>query len=537
MSNYIKSIKMVQQSRSLSLRDETKCFDFEKNGVYYKKLTDNSLMVVRRIYWRTFWKTDKHVQFEAREFYHSYNNVEIPTEVDGMKVVSIEAPTSAPYEGIISNVSFPDTVTTFGTWLACLTNVIFSSSVTDSHYNSIACCNNLTIPSSVKTIGSLFRCNMVTIPSSVIMIQSIEGGDPRCADYKAHDQVLRIDNPNPPTLARNEANEGSVLFVPQGALDAYKNDPQWGKFKRIVEDPTLSTSVAPSSPMASSENISDGKILSEFPELESLINAALADGIVTEKEKQILFKKAQSMGMGLDEFEMRLDARLFQLKKAQEESAKEERLKKEEREKEERERTKMEKLKKEEEERERTKKERLEKEEAKIAALSSQILENRIEQIKQEAKQRIEELESEEAGIVKVKKDAEREEMNYVSRNANSLKEAKNSIEKTTKEKVHNAIVSFPIPNSKDDLLDFMSYIEIKKKENGSDDVIRKKYNQCVEKAIQLFPDEPIVKSIIDKKKKDAEEDEKNTKELRRGCLIKFIIGIGLLLAVKLLFF
>lgn len=49
--------------------------------------------------------------------------------------------------------------------------------------------------------------------------------------------------------------------------------------------------------------------------MEELISAALADGVLTEKEKQILFKKAQSMGIDLDEFEMVLDARLVQLEK------------------------------------------------------------------------------------------------------------------------------------------------------------------------------------------------------------------------------
>ena len=56
-------------------------------------------------------------------------------------------------------------------------------------------------------------------------------------------------------------------------------------------------------------------------ELENLIDAALADGVLTEKEKQVLFKKAQAMGIDLDEFEMVLDARLVKLKKAEQEKA------------------------------------------------------------------------------------------------------------------------------------------------------------------------------------------------------------------------
>lgn len=52
-------------------------------------------------------------------------------------------------------------------------------------------------------------------------------------------------------------------------------------------------------------------------QIEALISAALADGMLTEKEKQILFKKAQAQGIDLDEFEMVLDARLVELEKAE----------------------------------------------------------------------------------------------------------------------------------------------------------------------------------------------------------------------------
>ena len=39
--------------------------------------------------------------------------------------------------------------------------------------------------------------------------------------------------------------------------------------------------------------------------------------MLTEKEKQVLFKKAQAQGIDLDEFEMVLDARLVELEKAE----------------------------------------------------------------------------------------------------------------------------------------------------------------------------------------------------------------------------
>jgi hypothetical protein len=47
-------------------------------------------------------------------------------------------------------------------------------------------------------------------------------------------------------------------------------------------------------------------------QIENLINLALADGELSEKEKQILFKKAEASGIDLDEFEMVLDAKLFE---------------------------------------------------------------------------------------------------------------------------------------------------------------------------------------------------------------------------------
>lgn len=52
------------------------------------------------------------------------------------------------------------------------------------------------------------------------------------------------------------------------------------------------------------------------PQLEKLINLALADGELTEKEKQVLFKKAEGMGIDLDEFEMVLEAKLYERSKS-----------------------------------------------------------------------------------------------------------------------------------------------------------------------------------------------------------------------------
>jgi hypothetical protein len=50
--------------------------------------------------------------------------------------------------------------------------------------------------------------------------------------------------------------------------------------------------------------------------LDKLIEMALIDGELSEKEKQVLFKNAEIMGVDLDEFEMVLEAKLFERQKS-----------------------------------------------------------------------------------------------------------------------------------------------------------------------------------------------------------------------------
>lgn len=56
-------------------------------------------------------------------------------------------------------------------------------------------------------------------------------------------------------------------------------------------------------------------------QMESLITAALADGVLTDKEKNLLFKKAEAMGIDRDEFELVLEGRLAKRKKEMEAQA------------------------------------------------------------------------------------------------------------------------------------------------------------------------------------------------------------------------
>lgn len=65
----------------------------------------------------------------------------------------------------------------------------------------------------------------------------------------------------------------------------------------------------------SAANSNDGSFYD--PKLEKLIDFALADGELTEKERQVLYAKAMSMGIDLDEFEMVLEAKLYEKKNKQ----------------------------------------------------------------------------------------------------------------------------------------------------------------------------------------------------------------------------
>ena len=51
--------------------------------------------------------------------------------------------------------------------------------------------------------------------------------------------------------------------------------------------------------------------------IEELIDAALEDGVLTEKEKKVLFKNAKAEGIDLDEFEMILDDKVSKAQQTQ----------------------------------------------------------------------------------------------------------------------------------------------------------------------------------------------------------------------------
>ena len=218
--------------------------------------------------------------------------------------------------------------------------------------------------------------------------------------------------------------------------------------------------------------------------IEQLIKAALTDGVLTEKEKQILFKRAQEQGIDLDEFEMVLDARLVEFQKME--------------------------------------KEKMGKSAPKsnkfgdvrkcpvcgalVPALAVSCVECGYEFTGIEASSSAQKLAKLIADTsIEVNKRLHKNEIN------------RQLAESTA---IQNVVNSFPIPNMKEDLFDLMMFL----KGQG----YLHKFNECIERAKYLYPNDPLFAKIVNEKKS---QDKKDIKIL----LLIGLGSIGLLLLIGLL--
>lgn len=231
--------------------------------------------------------------------------------------------------------------------------------------------------------------------------------------------------------------------------------------------------------------------------IEALIKAALADGVLTEKEKQVLFKRAQEEGIDLDEFEMVLDARLVELQNAE--------------------------------------KEKIEKSAPKStkygdvrkcpvcgalvpalaiscaecgyeftgvdASSSAQILSSKIEEIKVTVSKRKNEIISSNKYSTK-----------STVTSSSPQSEAIYKIESDGEEQIKSLVNNYPIPNTKNDLFDLIMYL----KQTG----FKNKYKECLDRAKLLYPNDPMFLHII------AEDKKKQKKDLWRFIIIAVLFVI-----------
>jgi molybdopterin synthase catalytic subunit len=248
-------------------------------------------------------------------------------------------------------------------------------------------------------------------------------------------------------------------------------------------------------------------------QLEQLIDAALTDGTLTEKEKQILYKKAMVMGVDLDEFEMVLEARLIKLKKEVEEKVASSAPKS-------------------------NKHGDIRKCPACGAIVpqltgfckecgyefsnvgvstTSQLVADEIKKIKEESARKKQELRM--SGLYSAEK---KEGESY-----SPLEKAEKDVYWDSQYKIDSFIESFPIPNTKNDLLDFISFLRV--------EGYSKKRDQCLTKAKILFPDEPVFEKISAEIAEEKKKDDRYWALHKAGCLgllviIVIIVILGLIL-------
>lgn len=236
--------------------------------------------------------------------------------------------------------------------------------------------------------------------------------------------------------------------------------------------------------------------------IEQLIKAALADGVLTEKEKQVLFKNAQAAGIDLDEFEMVLDARLVELQK---------------------------------EEKERAAKSAPKSDKfgdvrkcpacgALVPALavscaecgyeftgvgassSSQTLAKQISQIQENATR---------------KKNDATNSGKYSTKGGydSPLRATLRAIDQAAQDEIKSLVNNFPIPNTKNDLFDMIMFL----KNHGYED----KYNECIEKAKMFFPNDPMIKQLLEDA--NMKKKEENATMIGALCMcVAMLIGIGI---------
>ena len=161
-----------------------------------------------------------------------------------------------------SNITIPDSVTSLGEMRDC-SNITIPDSVTSIGGN-ICRCSNISIPDSITMLNGIYRSTL-TIPASVTTIKEIDGENGTL--------LLRMESAIPPALAKaTNLAKDDMLTVPEGATEAYKKHPVWGKFKNISEDPRLNKDSAPASKGNAGSNKEISELKKELNELRKDFN-------------------------------------------------------------------------------------------------------------------------------------------------------------------------------------------------------------------------------------------------------------------------
>ena len=125
------------------------------------------------------------------------------------------------------------------------------------------------IPDTVISIGEIYDSSLI-IPASVESISKIKGSGDRGNDENKI--TISLKSKMPPMIGDIvDLSRFDSLMVPQGALNAYKNHPIWGKFKNILENPRLNSLTPNTTGTTSSNNDEIAEIRNEIFELRNEI--------------------------------------------------------------------------------------------------------------------------------------------------------------------------------------------------------------------------------------------------------------------------
>ena len=229
-------------------------------------------------------------------------------------------------------------------------------------------------------------------------------------------------------------------------------------------------------------------------EIEKLIDLALADGQITEKERNVILKKAAELGVDADEIEMTLDGRLHQIQAYQTKPSKE----------------KVGNIK------------TCPACGASVKAMELGCSECGHEFSNSNANTTILDL------IAKIDK-IETEKNKTIA----NLKSTEKFVESQNFESRKNELIrNYPVPNTKDDILEFLTYSTSKiTTMSGLDNPWSAKADEIIMKSRFLFKNDPMILSTLDKYEKDIKKRKKGTIVVIFLCVF-FIILIAALVMI-----